>query len=1118
MAWNLEIFNSLFKGRSDVFAIRWDREGKSGYTPAYILDWNEYKLHKTNGGTLKDFTNKHYAPLTEKRMLNHLEGKEIIGLYPLLQDNTSWFIAADFDQSTAKSKLWMDECRAFMLECEKHDLPVYLERSRSGMGGHVWMFFENPYPAVKSRQLFNYFLKSSGIMAEGNKTSNFDRLFPNQDSHSGIGLGNLIALPLQKKAVENGNTCFIQTENLNPFTDQWMFLGTIQKVTPRKLDELYDATIVNKEHNSVNNQDALNSTDSPFTIILTNQIVLPRNGLHPLLLKYLKENFNFINVDYLIKKRTGKSTYDTPLYFKAVEEKDDAIVMPRGITRELIKYCNDQNIAYQLKDKRIKLEPVKFNSSISLYDYQHEAVEVILKKDFGVVVAPPGSGKTVIALEIVARNQQPTLIIVHRRQLFDQWVDRIQSFLGIPKFQVGRIEGGRCEIGKEITVAMIQSLQTPNLPDTEKLYHAFGTIIVDECHHVPAKMFRDVMQHFHSYYLYGFTATPIRKNKDEKLIFMHIGNIIHEVFIPVKGIHNKQLSVTIQNTELFAPFNASTDKVETLLNILIHDTARNEMIVNDVRREIRAGRKILVLTERKTHIEILQQYLKGVCETITLTGEDSEQHKKRKLQLIDAGDFQVLIATGQYLGEGVDIGVLDCLMLPYPFSFEGKLIQYIGRVQRSQVAPVIYDYRDYKIEYLNNLFKQRNKYYRKLLKSGKLTNLEEMVLVFKGTGFYINTNINPLSIDCLDLPLPVEEFKEGIVWKIRVNKYNEEEGELFSEVTDYNFSLDKVTDSKKALFYFSGIEKIKFRALDTNGFLHAVNLKPQQLSEPVVKENQRKEPVPSEYVVIKTMKVPLAKINFLLGAVSFSLFIQEVNQEITFEILNPDIRPEFAAIPDYFAKALKKKLIAVDIVIKYTDSQIISATAKSADIDSINSHMIDSIRFEFVKREIFTGKGLSTEDKSVHTMEDLLSSYGEGKKLFSSEAGLIDNILNVKNSRHYLQLQYLSSKHEVAVLKLRFVLQPFSFLFLLAGDKKYHIVWETLDSEEATYIWHSDKTRESLRTTLGEIEVILKDIKLKGRQIFLEEERNNFTRVVHDYSDAKKGFVTWKGMLEEKLT
>lgn len=167
MAQNLKILKSLFKGREDVFAIRWERDGKSGYIPAYILDWDQFKIHKTKGGTLKDFKNKEYAPLTDQRMLNHLSGKEIVGVYPLLQDNTSWFIAADFDQSTAKTKSWIDECRTFMLECEKYNLPVYLERSRSGTGGHVWMFFEEPYPAFKSRQLFIQLLKSSGIISEG---------------------------------------------------------------------------------------------------------------------------------------------------------------------------------------------------------------------------------------------------------------------------------------------------------------------------------------------------------------------------------------------------------------------------------------------------------------------------------------------------------------------------------------------------------------------------------------------------------------------------------------------------------------------------------------------------------------------------------------------------------------------------------------------------------------------------------------------------------------------------------------------------------------------------------------------------------------------------------------
>jgi hypothetical protein len=263
------------------------------------------------------------------------------------------------------------------------------------------------------------------------------------------------------------------------------------------------------------------------------------------------------------------------------------------------------------------------------------------------------------------------------------------------------------------------------------------------------------------------------------------------------------------------------------------------------------------------------------------------------------------------------------------------------------------------------------------------------------------------------------------------------------------------------------------------------------------------------------MKVPFWKINFLHGGVSFPIFIDAINQEIMFEIANADIRPEFAAIREYFAKALKKKLIDVNITIRYTPNQIISATAKSEDIDNINAHMIDSMRFQFVKREILKGK--ATNESSLHTMDHLLSSNKEAKKMFSSEKALIDDILSVKNSKHYLPLKYLSSKHEASVLKVRFALQPFSFLFLLSGENKYHIVWETLDTEEATYIWHISRTREALRIALNEIEIILNSIKETGRQNFLEKDKGSFSRIVHDYSDAKKGFVVWKGLLEERI-
>lgn len=1109
------IFKTLFRGREDIYAVRRETNGKAGYFPAYDLDWEEYKRHKAAGGTLDNFTAKKSSPLTDNRLVRHLEGKDAIGIYPLLQNNSSWFIAADFDQSGSGKKTWVEECQSFIAECEKYRLPVYLERSRSGQGGHIWLFFENPYPAAKSRQLFLTLLTNSGIISPFDKNSNFDRLFPNQASHSGKGFGNLIALPLQKMALEKANTCFIDPKTLEPYPDQWAFLKEVQKVSPEKLDEVLDK-ISSSPDPIWNPPTALVSPDGKIHITLTNQITIPRHELTPPLISYLRENLNFLNVDYLIKGKSGRSTYNIEPYFRTLNEKDGLVFLPRGFAGKLINHCKEHSISYQFEDKRVKLEPVQFKSIISLDEHQRKAVEATNTKDFGVIVAPPGAGKTIIGLHMIAVRRQPTLIIVHRKQLFDQWIERIQSFLGIPKFRIGKIEGGKCEISSEITVAMIQSLQSENIP--EKIYHSFGTILVDECHHIPAKTFREVIIDFHSYYLYGFTATPKRKNKDEDLIFIHIGKIIHQiVFSPTEENRSKQLSVTIQETGLFTPFNAKTDNLETLLHILIHDTARNELIVKDIKREVTAGRRVLVLTERKAHVAILQQYLKSSTETIAITGDDPAQARKSKLNQIHAGHFQALITTGQFMGEGADIDALDCLVLAYPFAFEGKLIQYIGRVQRSSIKPAIYDYRDHKIEYLENLFKQRNKHYRKLVQSGQIKPFEEIILLFKGRRFQIHSSENSLPLDCLDLPMPIEEFLPDICWKIRVTRYIDETGELTAEVIDFNYDKSHIVLTLNPAFYFAGIEKIKFRTIDTGGFLKSVILKKQVSSQQALLaklKDKRKEP---ENVVLKTMKVPFSRINFLYGSISFPLFIEEINQELIFEIANADIRPEFDAIREYFSRTLKKKLITTDIAVRFSDSVVISATAKSDDINCINNTLIESVRFEFVKREFFRPKDGTLINK-MNTFDTLLDQYhSSAKDLFGSEQDLLNNILNVKKCKHYLHLKYLSAKHETSILKLRFVLQPFSFLFLLSGEKKYHIIWETLDSEEATYIWDTEKSREALRDTLNQIEEIITGIKKTGRQDYLKQDHPNFSRIWHDYSDTKKGFITWKGILDERL-
>lgn len=1128
----INIFQSLFHGREDVFAIRWENNGKSGYMPAYEFSWDEFAKHNAQGGTLKDFPNKQYSKLTQQRIINHLDGKEVIGLYPLLQDNSSWFIVADFDENLSGKKSWIEECKLFIDGCNHYQLPAYLERSRSGKGGHVWIFFQSNYPAYKSRKIALHILEITGIISPFDKNYNYDRLFPNQDYHSGKGLGNLIALPFQKKALVNSNSCFIDPASQMPFEDQWNFLQNIQRVSIEELDKIFKMIATKNSDNKITSGESL-SNENEIRIILNNQIAISKKQLTPELVSFLRDNLNFANSDYIIKKKLGKTTFGTEPYFRMLEEKDDLILLPRGFAGTLLRFCKEKKIKYLLVDERKKLTEINFSFKATLHDYQQEAVNCTDKKEIGIISAPPGSGKTLIGLAIVANKKQPALIIVHRKQLFDQWIERIQSFLGIAKPFIGKIESGQQKIGTHITVAMIQSLA--GIDSANELFNSFGLIIIDECHHVPAKTFRQVITNFSSYYLYGLTATPIRKNNDEKLIFIHVGEVIHEVkFSPKDNSSSKKISVIIRETGLSVPFNYTTDKPETLYQILIHDSARNKLIVDDIKREANNGRKVLVLTERKSHIDTLHQYLKNSYEVITISGEDSQSARNSKLKQINEGHFQVLISTGQFLGEGADIVNLECLILAYPFAFEGKLIQYIGRVQREEITPVIYDYRDVNIDYLEKQFRQRNRYYKKLMNAGQLQKFDELILLFNEDKVYVNSDDCILPISCLDLPMDIEKFKENIAWKVRVLNYDEDSAELITEIIDYN-APQEINNSKQTFFQFLIIDKIKFRAIDTGNLLRAIALKKisfsQELSEPkthyeITRPEEKiisspiEKPIaePVAKSLFKNVKIPFNKIQFLNGFVSFTLFIEEVGSEITFEIENPDIRPEFEAIKNYFSKVLKKKTINALIQIHYLQKQIVSKKALSEDIDKINNSLIDMVRFEFVKRDILSYKGNTESASVVHTLDSLTAKDKNiTGKLFKSEQDLIDEILSIKDSKHYHQLTWLSSQHLSSVLKIRFVLSPFSFLFLLSGDKKYHIVWETLNSEEATYIWHFEKSMDALRKGLTEIETILTKIKTTGKQDYLSNEHDNFSRVMHDYSDVKSGFTVWKGMIEERL-
>jgi hypothetical protein len=447
-----------------------------------------------------------------------------------------------------------------------------------------------------------------------------------------------------------------------------------------------------------------------------------------------------------------------------------------------------------------------------------------------------------------------------------------------------------------------------------------------------------------------------------------------------------------------------------LSNILIHDSDRNKLIFKDLAFQLNTGKRIVILTERKEHIETLQQYLKQSYETITLSGDDSEANRNLKWKILRDGNYQILITTGQYFGEGSDLQNVQCLFLVYPFSFEGKLIQYIGRVQRSELNPVIYDYRDIKIDYLNAMFLKRNVYYKKLIRHRT----------------------------------------------------------LFDDVFEEDDPVQPINDVKSIL---------------------------------------------SDQIIERAIKVPIESLDFLYGSISFRESIKEIDDEVSFNIENLNMRPEFEVLKSYFEKFLKTKVLQTDICVVIEHGVIVGKSAASEDLKKLNREVVDSVRFRFAEKNFIKKSNLLGKDIKISQ----LNTSNSNQTLYESGEELLKDVLSKGKYRHKTHLKYLSEMHEGKILKIRFVLSPFSFVFLIEGVEQYHIVMETLDTDEATYIWHVLKDIAALKNALNDIDNDLYKIRNEGRALYLESVPINFSRVLHDYTDELKGFVIWKDDLEQHL-
>jgi superfamily II DNA or RNA helicase len=729
----ITLFMSYFRGRDDVYAALWvnNRTGKRGYSPACKREWVRAFCRKP-AVKCSECPNREFFPLDERAVEQHLSGKQVIGIYPMLENEHCYFLAIDFDKDE-----WFEDLKALKNTCDEEKILAVMERSHSGSGGHLWIFFSEAIPAVLARQLGSYPLtKTMGKRYQMDMKS-YDRLFPNQDTMPKGGFGNLIALPLQGEPAQISNSLFIDDTGA-PYHDQWRFLASVQKMEPKEAQDIVDegirhGRIINARWSPIDENDEpwmrLPSGKKRFKIdtkeipgkveaVLSNRIYIKTQGISPNLLNQLKHLAAFQNSEFYKKQRMRFSTHATPRIICCTEITDGYLSLPRGCLEDIHALLKEYEIQFNIEDKRFAGQAIDCNFKGSLNDAQEEALKQILLVDFGVFVAPPGSGKTVLAIAAIAQRKINVLIIVHRKPIMDQWCLQLSSLLGIDKKDVGRIGGGKNKPTGLIDVAMVQSLDDDQSVDDR--IAEYGFVIVDECHHVSAFSFEKVLTQARARFVLGLTATPYRRDGHQPIIHMQCGPICHQIKQKDFSSHLSGSIVYIRETSFSCEWDDSS-KIQDVWPKLIDYDERNQMIIDDVVKVLDEGRFPLILTERREHLERLSQMLKDKADFIAVLygglKKKNTQEIFDKLKQNQDTSKTVIVATGSYIGEGFDEPRLDTLFLTMPSSFKGKIVQYAGRLHRyhkDKRDVCIYDYVDANVSVLAKMFQKRLKTYKML--------------------------------------------------------------------------------------------------------------------------------------------------------------------------------------------------------------------------------------------------------------------------------------------------------------------------------------------------------------------------------------------------------------------
>jgi len=732
LAEKIRLFRSLFHGREDVYAILWQNKTtlKSGYSPVCKNEWAPGLCQKFKV-RCSACPNRELAPLTDQVIQNHLEGKFTAGVYPLSKEDSCYFLAIDFDKQS-----WAEDIVSFCETCQSLGIPAASERSRSGNGGHVWIFFSEAVPASSARNLGCYLVTRTMSRRHQLGMNSYDRLFPNQDTVPKGGFGNLIALPFQKVPAEKGNTLFLD-DNFKPYPDQWSYLASIKRVPLSILENaVRDATrtgqVLGIRLSPTEDDDnpwaippsklPLELLAGPFpdkvNLVVSNLIYVEKIGLPSSLLNKIKRLASFQNPEFYKKQKLRLSIALTPRIVCCAEEFPKHLGIPLGLLEELHTLLEKVGIKPEIADKSFSGTDLKVAFHGQLSPVQEEAASKILPHNRGILVAPSGSGKTVVGISIIASRGINTLILVNRRPLMDQWRNQLSSFLEINPAKIGQIGGGKDKRTGLLDVAMLQSLfQNKQVSD---LVAEYGQVIVDECHHLPAFTFEQVLRQAKARYVLGLTATPYRRDGHQPIILMQCGPVRYEVRQSEPNSQAALHHVLICRNTSFTPHpNENELSIQEIYSTLMADESRNKLILDDILKSVEDGRSPILLTERREHLESFSRQLTKVMKNVIVLrgGMGIKQRRAIAEQLasISESEKRVLLATGRYVGEGFDDARLDTLFLALPVSWKGTLVQYAGRLHRLHAGKTdvrIYDYVDRNVPMLVKMFQKRLRGYR----------------------------------------------------------------------------------------------------------------------------------------------------------------------------------------------------------------------------------------------------------------------------------------------------------------------------------------------------------------------------------------------------------------------